>query len=363
MGNWFGGAGWISESLRIWLWAVLVFGAALAAGMTGWRILHRRLERWAEKSVAEWDDILVRNIRFPGQALVFVAALGIASTVAPEAVRGHPIVSYGGRIAFIAMVAWISDRLLATAVQSKVLSNALGTASRTLILTACRVALGALLGLVILDTVGISITPLLASLGVGSVAVALAAQETLSNLFSGIYILIDRPVRLGDFVQVDDVHGTIVKIGWRSTHIRGGANTTIILPNSRMASSRVINFDLPDRELGMSVDVGVGYGSDLSHVEKVTVEVAREVLRRVPGGVAAFEPAARYQQFADSSINLKVILRVRQFADQDIVRHELIKALHARYRAERIDIPFPSRTVHLAAAAEALRHGGLEKSI
>ncbi len=351
----FSGAGW-------WLWALLAFGVSLGAGMTGWKLLHRRLERWAEKSVAEWDDILVRNIRFPGQALVFVAALGIASTVAPDAVRGHPIVSYGGRIAVIAMVAWIVDRLLATAVQSKFVTNVMGTASRTLVLTGSRIALSSLLVLVVLDTVGISITPLLASLGVGSVAVALAAQETLSNLFSGIYILIDRPVRLGDVVQVDDVSGTVVKIGWRSTHIRGGANTTIILPNSRMASSRVINFDLPDRELGLSVDVGVGYGSDLAHVEKVTLDVAREVLQRVPGAVAGFEPTVRYQQFADSSIGLKIILRVRQFSDQDGVRHELIKAIHTRYRAEGIEIPFPSRTVHVAAP-ERPRFGGLEKTV
>jgi small-conductance mechanosensitive channel len=98
----------------------------------------------------------------------------------------------------------------------------------------------------------------------------------------------------------------------------------------------------------------VSYDSDLGHVERVTIEVGREVLREVPGGVAEFQPFIRYNAFAESSIQFTVILRAREVVDQYLLRHEFIKRLHARYRAEGIEIPFPQRTVHLSPSPQAL---------
>lgn len=107
----------------------------------------------------------------------------------------------------------------------------------------------------------------------------------------------------------------------------------------------------------MLVQVGVDYGSDLGHVERVTCEVAKETLHTVPGGVANFEPFIRYHTFGDSSINFTVILRAREFVDQFLLKHEFIKRLHERYEQEGLTIPFPIRTIVRRTSAGADRAG------
>lgn len=206
-------------------------------------------------------------------------------------------------------------------------------------------------GLILMDTLGVSITPLLASLGIGSLAVALALQDTLANLFAGIDILADRPIRVGDFIRLESgQEGYVLQIGWRSTRIRMLSNNIVVVPNTKVVNSTLINYDLPEPELAVLVEVGVQYGSDLAQVERVTTEVARRILKTVPGGVATFEPFIRYHTFGESSVNFTVILRGREFADQYLLKHEFIKALEARYRQEGIVIPIALRVLDVSPA-------------
>lgn len=211
-----------------------------------------------------------------------------------------------------------------------------------------RLAVLALGGLIILQSLGVSITPILTALGVGGLAVALALQETLSNLFSGLHILLSRQVRPGDYVKLDSgEEGYVTDISWRNTTIRQLPGNMVIVPNAKLAGAIVTNYYQPDKEMAVLVQVGVGYDSDLPKVERVTIEVAREVLQKTEGGVENFEPFIRYHTFADFSINFTVILRVKEFVNQYLVKHEFVKRLHARYQKEGIEIPFPIRTVHM----------------
>ncbi len=205
----------------------------------------------------------------------------------------------------------------------------------------------------ILSNLGISITPILTALGVGSLAIALALQDTLTNFFAGLYIVAGGLVRPGDYVKTDSgAEGIIQDIGWRATRIRDLSNNTVIVPNGRLAQAQITNYDLPDKEVVVAVEAGVAYGSDLQTVEKVTVEVAREVLNDTPGGVRGFTPFIRYHTFGDSSVNFTVVLRVLEYADRYLITHEFIKRLHRRYKIERIEIPFPQRTVRLVKDGE-----------
>lgn len=202
--------------------------------------------------------------------------------------------------------------------------------------------------LLILSNLGISITPLLTALGVGSLAVALALQDTLSNLFAGIYIVINRQIQAGDYIRLDSGQvGYVTDIGWRSTRIRELPNNVIIVPNAKLSQTIVTNYYQPEKEMSVVFQVGVSYDSDLKKVESVTVEVAKETLKEVQGGVPTFEPFIRYHTFGDSSINFSVILRVREFTDRYLVTHEFMKRLHARYKQEGITIPFPQRVMHV----------------
>ena len=193
---------------------------------------------------------------------------------------------------------------------------------------------GALIGL---QSLGIAVTPILTALGVGGLAVALALQETLSNLFSGLYIITARQIRPGDYVKLNTgEEGTIVDITWRSTKIREGPNNMVIVPNAKLASATVTNYYEPDREIAVPVRMGVSYESDLAAVERITLDVAREVLRDGQGSVRGFEPVLRYHTFGDASVDFTVVLRAQDIGSQDAVKHEFVKRLHARYRAEGV---------------------------
>lgn len=202
--------------------------------------------------------------------------------------------------------------------------------------------------LIIFQSQGISITPMLTALGVGGLAVALALQNTLANLFAGLQIIASGKLNHGNFVRLSSGEdGFIEDITWRSTTIRAMSDHIIIVPNSKLADMIVTNFFLPHSELSFVVEVGVSYDSDLDQVETVTKAVIKETLNEVEGGVKDFEPVIRFYSFADSSINLKAILRVNDYSAQFLVKSEFIKRLHVRFNKEGINIPFPIRTVYM----------------
>ncbi len=211
------------------------------------------------------------------------------------------------------------------------------------------IAMGAL---IILDQLGISIAPLLAGLGIGGLAVALALQGTLTNVFAGLSVMTDGSIRVGDYVELDSgMIGMIETIGWRTTRIRLLSDNTVIVPNSRLADSVATNYNHPFEEMSVYVQVGVSYFSDLAHVERVTVEVGRQVLAETPGAVSDYEPSIWYTDFGDSNINFWVVLRSVNYLDSWLVKHNFVKALYARYEDEGIEISFPARNVFMREGA------------
>jgi small-conductance mechanosensitive channel len=214
--------------------------------------------------------------------------------------------------------------------------------------------------LIVLQSLGIAISPIIATLGVGGLAFALAMQQTLSNLISGILILASRQVRPGEFIRLSSgEEGYVEDINWRNTTIRALPNNMVIVPNSTLSSSTITNYYRPERQMSVVVPLGVSYDSDLSHVERVTIEVANEVMTEIEGGVPEFEPAIRYNNFGAYSIDFSAILRTREVTQQYLILHEFIKRVHARYREEGIRIPFPTTTLHVpdGRVPEEMRRG------
>jgi small-conductance mechanosensitive channel len=254
-----------------------------------------------------------------------------------------------GRTVFV--LAALSVTLAAAAIASQsvevygaVLAPALPVSSLTRNVAWTLVAVLGLL--VILNGVGLSITPMLTALGVGGLAVALALQEPLANFFAGLFITLAGQIRVGDYVKLDSgQEGYVLDFSWRSTRLRMLANNLVVVPNAKLAQAIVVNHHLPSSDLAVLVEVGVDYASDLRQVEHVVIGVGREVMTEVAGGVPEFEPFIRYHTFADSSINFTVILRAKEFVDQYLIKHEFVKRLHTRFIDEGIVIPFPIRTI------------------
>jgi small-conductance mechanosensitive channel len=218
--------------------------------------------------------------------------------------------------------------------------------SSTIFANIARLMVVALGTLIVLQTLGVSVAPLLGALGVGGLAVALALQDTLSNLFAGLHVLASKKVVPGDFVALDSgEEGYVVDINWRNTSLRHIQNNVILVPNARLASAVVTNYYKPWPEMSVLVPVGVGFGCKLAEVERVTLEVARQTLAEVEGAVKDFEPVMRYNGFGEFSVNFNVILRVSEPTAKYILTHEFVKRLHERYEQEGIEIPFPVRTI------------------
>lgn len=247
---------------------------------------------------------------------------------------------------YVFSITWILARVLSGMTRVKAHGSDTAVASSSIIGNIIKVIVYCIGVLFVLQFFGVSVTPILAGLGVGGLAVALALQDTLSNLFAGIQIVSTKKINAGDYIQLDSgQEGTVQDISWRYTTIRTGANNIIIIPNSKLAGLIISNYFLPDKEFVFGIPVRVNYKSDLEKVERITVEVMKDIQENSEFCVPNFDPFIRFQQFSDSSIDLKAFIRVREFSAQSIVKHEFIKRIQKRYREEEIDIPFPVRSV------------------
>ncbi|MGH7700095.1 MAG: mechanosensitive ion channel family protein [Gemmatimonadales bacterium] len=330
--------------------------AGLVLGLVVRHVVFGRLVRRAAATRARFDDLLVSAFRGPVVLWGTILGLYVAAELASLPREVQTLVQRMLLVLVIFSVTWTAAGLAGTWMRRAAAEGESPLPAASLITNLARIVVFAVGFLVILQTLGISITPIITALGVGGLAVALALQDTLANLFAGIHILATRQIRPGDFVRLESGdEGFVQDITWRNTTIRRLPNDLVIVPNAKLAGAVTTNYHLPDMEEAVLVGVGVSYSSDLAHVERVTVAVAREVMQQVENGVPSFEPFVRYNAFGDSSINLTVILRGRDFVAQHLIRHEFIKRLHARYAQEGIEIPFPQRTLHWGkGSAEAL---------
>ena len=200
--------------------------------------------------------------------------------------------------------------------------------------------------LVVLAQLGVAVAPLLAGLGIGGLAVALAFQGTLTNLIAGINLSIDGTIRVDDLVELEDGRrGYVVDIGWRTTKVRLRTNNLVIIPNAKLSDSVTTNYHLPSPEIGIYVYVGVAYGSDLDHVKEVTREVARQVTAETPEAIKNYEPSVWFYEFGDSNINFRVQLRGEGWTGTWAVRDQFVTALKRRFDAEGIEISFPAHNI------------------
>ncbi len=211
---------------------------------------------------------------------------------------------------------------------------------------AVKVTLYTLSLLVILDHFDVNIAGLLTVLGVGSLAVALASQETIANMIGGFVIMIDRPFRVGDRLRLDVGLVCIVhEIGIRSTKFRTFENTLIVVPNAELMKSTIHNLTYPAPEIRVRVDVGVSYSSDLDHVKEIMMAEAD----KHPNVMKDPPPEFRFLKFGDSSLDVSLRCRVADVGDQFAAACDLRESVLKAFRRENIEIPFPQRVVTLVA--------------
>jgi small-conductance mechanosensitive channel len=344
--------------MDIHLKGVLIPGAIALASAVALLVVRgvalRILGRWAKKSDTRIDDIVIHSLSVPSVYWCLAIGLYIGIAVSELSERYvfqitkaiHVIIILSITIAVANLVGRIfTDYVRKSQLPIPTTGLAYGTVKGVILIIGF---------LIILSVLGISIAPLLTALGVGGLAVALALQDTLANFFSGMHILMEKSVRVGDFIRLETgQEGYVDDITWRTTRVRMLPNNMVVIPNSKLAQSIVTNYYLPEKRMSLLVSIGVSYSSDPEKVERILVEEAKKAAGNIPGLLAEPEPFVRFiPGFGDSSLDFTLICQVAEFVDQYLAQHELRKRIFKRFNEEGIEIPFPHRTVYLREEKE-----------
>lgn len=337
----------VIDLLFTWGPPILWLSGGVVVGLVVERVAMTRLRAWSEQSKWAYDHIIIAGVK--GLAFFWCVLLGLFMATQCLVLRAE----WQATVSKALIVALMFSLTVATArvVGGLLAHNAKrsgGAVASSIITNLAAVVIYILGFLVILDSVGVQITPILTALGVGGLAVALALQDTLSNLFAGLQLVASKKINIGDYVRLDNTdEGVITDLTWRYTTVCTLAGNLVIVPNAKLSSAIVTNYSLPQPEIPVSVPISVAYSSDLERIEHISIEVAQGVQATVDGAVRDFQPLVRFTAFGEWSVNFNLVLRATSFEQQPVVRHELIKRLHARFAAEGIDIPYPTRTLHL----------------
>ena len=325
---------------------ICILAASLTVGIMLNKLINRRIENHLNIDENSWFYIFINALRGVPVSLCLVVGLyWIVNTIKII----EPLTRLFSYILFtviILSITRVAARTINGFISLHIESSQQKLPKTTLLNTILNVVIYAMGVLVVLQYYGISIAPILTAMGVGGMAVALALQETLANIFSGLHLILSKQLRLDDYIKLSTgEEGRVTDITWRfTTIVPAGGGNMIVIPNQKIASSNITNYSMPRKDIVISIPVGVAYDSDLDKVERVTLDVAKEVMAQIDKDVK-MEPAVRFHTFGESSIDFNVVLHSSSFEHQFLLKHEFIKALTRRYREEGIEIPYPTRTV------------------
>jgi small-conductance mechanosensitive channel len=321
----------LSKSL-LWVESVSLFTFIFVVGFLFKRYVAKFIQNIFAKTGLVFNDKIVIMIGNYISFWFFLIAAYAGILKAPVNTK-YVIIDkfFYGILAFsiVILVSSVVSQLFRKVIQEKIISNIL----KFLII---------FIGLVlILNQVGVKLTPILTALGIGSLAVALALQDTFANFFSGINILASKQIARNDYIKLDSGHeGTVVEVNWRTTLIREMSNATIVVPNSKISSAVVKSYHYKKSEILASLTCGVAYGSDLSQVEKIAVLASKEVISKYNCTSEAYHPVVFFTDFADSSIKFVLYFKVRTIYDRAFIKSEILKNLYTKFNDAGIKIPF-----------------------
>ena len=328
-----------------WLTSLIFLSAGIFVGIFIEFTLLDRLKKFTDRTQWEGDEVIIRSMK--GLTLIWFSLIGVYFSVINIPLSDF-IIEHGKKITLVSIILittiFISRLIVGIVrVHTEKISGKIPVSS--IFSNIIKVLVYSIGILVILQSLGISITPILTALGVGGLAVALALQDTLSNLFAGFHILASKSIRPGDYVKLQTgEEGYIYDINWRVTSIKAGDHL-IILPNSKVSSSIILNYYLPEQKIILRIGVTVNYNSDLKKVEEVSFKAAQEIIALMDGCSITDEPTIRFTDFEDNGIRFNINFKVNEYDLQFKIKSEFIKLLFLRYKENGIEFAYPTRTV------------------
>lgn len=313
------------------------------------RILISLFVKFTSKTETKLDDIVLLSIKKPSILWIFALSLYISISLSKIPASYSLTLTKIIAISIIISVTLALANLIGNVFSQYLRETSVSIPNTGLFQVIIKSTVYVMGFLVALNYMGISITPIITALGVGGLAVALAIKDTLSNLFSGIHIMVEKAIKVGDYIKLDNgVDGFVDDITWRTTRIKTIQNNFIIIPNEKIVQSVITNYDMQDKKLAVPVTVGVSYNSDIDKVEYVLMEVANDVMNRLEEIAKDPKPIVRFNPgFSDSSIDFTIIVYANEFKSQFFIQSEIRKEIFKRFKKEGIEIPFPQRVVHM----------------
>ncbi len=334
---------------RLIFLALAILVGTVVAGYFVRLIVFKWVERLTRKTKTRFDDIVLAAVKGPSWLWFFLLGMNLASRIIHHNPLAQKWIDRVTIIIWIVSITWALGRIAGELVFRYGSKRAGALAATSLTQNFAKIVVYIIGLLFIFQALSISITPIITALGVGGLAVALALQDTLSNLFSGMYLMMAQQVRVNDYIKLESgEEGYVTDISWRATTIRALANNNIIVPNSKLAQTIITNYHLPEPRMSLYIPIGVSYDSDPDQVEKILIDEALCCADELPGLLKEPAPFVRFMPgFGDSSLNFTLICQVKEFVDQYPAQHLLRKRIFKRFRAEGIEIPFPQRTLHI----------------
>ncbi len=318
--------------------------------------LLKAAKRVADRTKTTLDDQIVVALQNPIEyGIILLSLFVFIKYLLPDLT----IIGYTSDLAFkillLVLAAFSSDKLVKAVfiwytTDSKARANAkLREEILPIISKIISIVIYASVAIIILSNIGIEVGPLLAGLGIAGLAVALALQDSLSNFFAGLYILADRPIKIGDFIKLESGdEGYVQEIGWRSVRVKLLSNNTLIIPNNKLASSTITNRSIPSPQTSVGLAVGVSYDSDPDEVEKALLSAFKAAKKKLPNGkIGEGAPSIRFSEFGDSALAFKMFVPMVDYTVQWEVLHIVRKEVLREFKKHKIQIPSPIRTVYI----------------
>ncbi len=315
-------------------------------------LILRILTKKAEKTGTKIDDIILHAIGRPLYILVIVA--GIYYAVHQTPYLGDFIDKFDAgyryrRFILAIFGTWIVASLAKRFIKEyghELAARTDGHVDERLVALADMSAMYIiwLLGIIIaLGAVGMEITPLITGMGIAGLALALAAQNLLSNVFGGVTITLDQLYKVGDRVEMGEVYGDVYEIKPRYTKIRTLNNTIITIPNSKMINEQIINYAIPDTTTRIKIPISVAYGTEPKKMDELLIDIAN----KTPSVLKHPKPLVRFTEYANSSQNFELIVWIKHYDDRHPVMDWIFREMFARFKKEGIEIPFNQMDVHI----------------
>jgi len=311
-------------------------------------ILLKFLDKIVKKTQTEIDDVIFNIFKKSSILVILLITLYIASKFLELPEHHSKIIDKSFSSVLIFTISVIIANILSELFKFYVRKNNLLSAPTGIINFLIK-SLVIILGIItILDIWGIPVNHFITALGIGGLAVSLALQPVLSNFFSGLNIIASKQIKIGDFVKLQTgEEGYVHDITWMNTVIKTMQNNFLIVPNSTLANSIVLNYFMPEPEILEIIPVSVSYNSDLNKVKDITLKVAKYIQENEEEAVKDYQPKIFFTNFGDSGIEFNVVLRVKDRTVRAELRDKFIMKLFEEYNKEKIEIPYPTRTVLL----------------